>query len=162
MALNARELSRRLQQLRKSLKDFSRKPTVDEVHALRTRARRVEFILEALELDSAGNERRILGHLKVIRTRAGDVRDRDVFTSHVVGLGIEDDPGCVIRLAQHLGVERHRHAGKLHSLVQRDADDLRCRLKRSQRKVDSLVKRFAKSKLDLKREPEGSDALGMP
>ena len=158
MALNARELSRRLQQLRKSLKDFSRKPTVDEVHALRTRARRVEFILEALELDSAGNERKILGHLKAIRTRAGEVRDRDVFTSHVVGLGIEDDPGCVIRLAQHLGVERYRHAGKLHSLVQRDADDLRRRLKRSQRKVESLVKRFAKTKLDLRREPEGSDA----
>ena len=79
MALNARELGRRLRQLRKSLKDFSHKPTVDEVHALRTRARRVEFILEALELNSAGKERRILGHLKAIRIRAGEVRDGDVF-----------------------------------------------------------------------------------
>src|SRR5215472_9477253 len=102
MALNAREQGHRLQQLRKSLKGFSRKPTVAQVHDLRTRARRVEFILEALELSSSGNERKILGHLKTIRTRAGEVRDGDVFTSHVVGLGIEDDPGCVIQLVQYL------------------------------------------------------------
>jgi CHAD domain-containing protein len=153
MALNARELGRRLRQLRKSLKGFSRKPTVDEVHALRTRARRVEFILEALDLDSAGNEQKILGHLKAIRTRAGKARDGNVFTSHVVGLSIKHDPGCVIRLVQYLGVERYRHANKLSTLVQRDAHDLRRRLKRSERKMESLVKRFANSKLDLKREP---------
>jgi CHAD domain-containing protein len=157
MALNSRELGHRLQQLRKSLKDFSRNPSVDQVHDLRTRARRVAFILEALELGSAGNERKILGHLKAIRTRAGDVRDGDVFTSHVVGLGIKDDPGCVIQLVQYLGVKRYRQAGKLHRLVQRDADDLRRRLKRSQRKVELLVKRFAKSKLDLKRGPAKDD-----
>ncbi len=146
MPLNSRELARRLQKLRKSLKGFPRDPTVDEVHDLRTRARRVEYILEALELDSAKNEKKILGHLKSIRTRAGEVRDRDVFTSYVVGLGTEDEPGCVIRLLHHLGVERHRHATKLHSLMQRDAKELRRRLSRSQRKVKSLVKRFAKTR----------------
>ena len=152
MPLNSRELSRRLQKLRKSLKDFSRDPTVDEVHDLRTRARRVEYILEALELDSAGNEKKILGHLKSIRTRAGEVRDGDVFTSYIVGLGTEDEPGCIIRLLHHLGVERQRHAIKLHSLVQRDKKELRHRLRRSQRKVESLVKRFAKTKVDLKHQ----------
>ena len=154
MPLNSRELARRLQKLRKSLKSFPQDPTVDEVHDLRTRARRVEYILEALELDSAGNEKKILGHLESIRTRAGNVRDPDVFTSYVVGLGTEDDPGCIIRLIHHLGVERHRHAIKLHSLVRRDAKELRRRLKRSQRKVKSIVKRFAETKLDLKRKPK--------
>ena len=67
MPLNSRELSRRLRQLRKSLKGFPKNPTVEEVHDLRTRARRVEYILEALELDSAGNEKRVLDHLKSIR-----------------------------------------------------------------------------------------------
>ncbi len=153
MPLNSRELSRRLQKLRKSLKNFPHDPTVDEVHDLRTRARRVEYILEALELDQAGNEKTVLDHLKSIRTRAGEVRDRDVFTSYVVGLGTEDEPGCIIRLLQHLGVQRHRHALKLHSLLQRDARELRRRLRRTQRKVESLVKRFAKTKVDLKRQP---------
>ena len=150
MPLNSRELSRRLQKLRKSLRNFPRDPTVDEVHNLRTRARRVEYMLEALEMDSTGNEKEILGHLKSIRTRAGEVRDCDVLTSYVVGLGLQDEPGCIIRLVHHLGVKRRRHAVKLHSLVQLDAKDLRRRLRRSQRKVESLVKRFAKTRLDLK------------
>ncbi len=154
MPLNSRELSRRLQKLRKSLKDFPRDPTVDKVHDLRTRARRVEYILEALELDSAANEKKILGHLRSIRTRAGEVRDRDVFTSYIVGLGTDDEPGCIIRLLHHLGVERHRHAIKLHSLVQRDAKELRRRLKRSQHKVESLVQRFAKTKTELNRKQD--------
>jgi CHAD domain-containing protein len=153
MPLNSRELSRRLQKLRKSLKNFPKDPTVDEVHDLRTRARRVEYILEALELDRTGNEKTVLDHLKSIRTRAGEVRDRDVFTSYVVGLGTEEESGCIIRLLHHLGVQRHRHALKLHSLLQRDAKELRRRLQRTQRKVESLVKRFAKTKFDLKRQP---------
>jgi CHAD domain-containing protein len=149
MPLNSRELSRRLQKLRKSLRNVPRNPTVDEVHDLRTRSRRVELILEALEMGSSGNEKKVLRHLESMRGPAGKVRDLDVFTSHVVGLGIEDDPGCVIRLLQYLGVERHRHAGKFHSLVQRDAKELRRRLKRSQEKVESLVQQFAKTKADL-------------
>src|SRR5579864_493447 len=134
MPLNSRELSRRLQKLRKSLKNFPKDPTVDEVHDLRTRARRVEYILEALELDQARNEKTVLDHLKSIRTRAGEVRDRDVFTSYVVGLGTEEE-SCIIRLLHHLGVQRHRHAFKLHSLLQRDAKELRRRLRRTQPKV---------------------------
>ncbi len=44
--------------------------------------------------------------------------------------------------------------------MQRDANDLRRRLKRSQRKVKSLVKRFARTKVNLKREHKsnGGDA----
>jgi CHAD domain-containing protein len=153
MPLNSRELSRRLQRLRKSLKDFPKDPTVEEVHDLRTRARRVEYILEALELDSAGNEKKLLDHLKSIRTVGGQVRDRDVFTSYAVKLGTEEDPDCVIRLLHHLGVQRHRYAIKLHALVQRDAKELRRRLRRAQHKVESLVKRFTRTRVDLTRKP---------
>ncbi len=160
MPLNSQELSRRLQKLRKTLKSVPRNPTVDEVHDLRTRSRRVELILEALEMGSSGNEKKILRHLESMRSHAGKVRDLDVFTSHVVGLGIEDDPGCIIRLLQYLGVERHRHAGKLHSLVQRDAKELRRRLRHSQQKVELLVQQFAKTKagLKLKLESKSEDA----
>jgi CHAD domain-containing protein len=153
MPLNSRELSRRLRQLRKSLKGFPKDPTVEEVHDLRTGARRVEYILEALELDSKGNEKRVLDHLRSIRALGGKVRDRDVFTSHVVGLGMDEDPDGVIRLLHHLGVQRHRYAAKLHTLVQRDAKELRRRLRRTQHKVESLVQRFAKTTVDLARKP---------
>ena len=57
MPLDAEELSQRLKKLSNSLQGFPKNPTVDEVHALRTRARRVESVLEALEMDSAGNEK---------------------------------------------------------------------------------------------------------
>jgi CHAD domain-containing protein len=159
MPLNPRELGRRLQKLRKSLKNFPGDPTIDEVHDLRTRARRVEFMLEALELDSTKDEKGILEHLKSIRTRAGKVRDCDVLTSYAVGLGMQDEPGCVIRLVHHLGVERHRQAAKLHSLLQRDGKGLRRRARRARRRVESLAKRFARNKLGLEsKRAHGDDA----
>lgn len=72
-------------------------------------------------------------------------------------------PGYIIRLLHHLGVERHRHAIKLHSLVQRDAKELRRRLKRSQHKVESLVQRFAKkTELNRKQDSRGDDAPLQP
>jgi len=149
MPLDARELDRRVNKLRKSLKGFSKDPTVDEVHDLRTRTRRVESILEALELDSSRAVRHLLAGLKAVRQRAGKVRDMDVLTSYVVELGLEDDSGCIVRLVHHLGGERHRHARKLDSIVQDTAPQLRKQLKRSRRKLDSALDRFASSKFDL-------------
>jgi CHAD domain-containing protein len=73
-------------------------------------------------------------------------------TSDVVGLGLEDDPECVVRLAHHLGVQRYRHAGKLHSEVNQQANELRQRLKRSRRKLDAAVDRFTHAKFDLDRK----------
>ena len=69
MPLDAEELSQRLKKLSNSLQGFPKNPTVDEVHALRTRARRLESVLEALEMDSAGNEKKLLADLKSIRSR---------------------------------------------------------------------------------------------
>jgi CHAD domain-containing protein len=149
MPLDARELDRRVNKLRKSLKGFSKDPTVDDVHDLRTRTRRVESILLALELDSSRSVRKLLSALQLVRRRAGKVRDMDVLTSYVVGLGVQDDSGCIVRLLHHLGGERHRYARKLHSIVQDTAPELRKRLKRSRRKLDSTLDRFAKSKFDL-------------
>lgn len=156
MPLDARELDRRVQKLRKSLKGFPKDPTPDEVHDLRTRTRRGESILEALDLASAANERKVLAGLQAIRSRSGKVRDMDVLTADVVGLGLEDDPQCVVRLTHHLGVERHRHAGKLHTEVHQQASELRQRLKRTRRKLDGAVERFSKPELDL--DSKGDEA----
>lgn len=72
-----------------------------------------------------------------------------------MGLGLKDEPTCVLRLVHHLVVERQRHARKLHSVVRKNASELRQRLKQSRRKVDSVVDRFAKAKFDLERKSDG-------
>lgn len=149
MPLNSRELDRRLQKLRKSLKGFSNNPTADEVHDLRTRTRRVEAILQALEMNSARNEKKLLAGLQSIRSHAGKVRDLDVLTGYVVGLGMKDDTNCVLRLVHHLGAQRHGKTRKLCSVVKENGSELRRRLKQARRKLDSVVDRFAKAKFDL-------------
>lgn len=151
MPLDSHELDQRLRKLSKSLKSLPSDPTADEVHDLRTRTRRVESILQALEMDSARNEKKLLAGLRSVRSRCGKVRDMDVLTGYVVGLGVNDDPNCVLRLVHSLGVERHHQARKLHSLVENNASELRRRLKQSRRKVDSAVDRFAKAKFDLEK-----------
>ncbi|HEY1731807.1 MAG TPA: CHAD domain-containing protein [Terriglobales bacterium] len=119
MPLDSRKLQSRVNKLRKSLNKFPKNPTVEQVHDLRTRTRRVESILHGLELDRSSNETTLLDELKPIRSRAGKVRDMDVLTAHIVRLGLKDDPDCVVRLVHHLGLERGRHATKLHAGVQR-------------------------------------------
>lgn len=157
MPLDARELDRRIKKLRKSLREFAKDPTVDEVHDLRTRTRRVESILQALEMDSRGNARKLLDGLQSVRKRAGKVRDMDVLTSYIVGLCLEDDSACVVRLVHHLGLERYRHARKLYSTVNRSAPQLRQRLKVSRRRLDGMVERFVETKGDLQKKSDGAE-----
>src|SRR5215471_12564430 len=149
MPPDARELKDRVQKLRKSMRSFSRDATVDEVHHLRTRTRHVESILQAVEMDASRNVRKLLTGLKAVRKRAGKVRDADVFTSYIVGLGLGDDPNCVVRLVHHLGGQRQRDMHKLHYTVQDASPELRRRLKRYRRKLNATLERFAKSKSEL-------------
>jgi uncharacterized coiled-coil DUF342 family protein len=81
----------------------------------------------------------------------------DVLTSDVVGLGLEDEPQCVVRLAHYLGVERHRGAVKLHCEVRRNSRELRRRLGRSRRKLDAAVERFAEARSELDSKNDGRD-----
>jgi CHAD domain-containing protein len=155
MPIDARELARRLKKLDKSLKGFPKDPTAQEVHDLRARARRVESILDALGLDSARNERKLLTELKKVRTRAGKVRDMDALTSHVIGLNAVEDPDCIVRLVHYLGYQRQRQAQKLHSLVKRYSQELRSRLQASQRKVETDINRFVKAKARLRDQRKG-------
>jgi CHAD domain-containing protein len=87
--------------------------------------------------------------LKAVRRQAGKARDMDVLTSDIVGLGLEDDPNCLVGLVHRLGDQRNRHARKLHSIVQARSSELRQRLKQSRRRLQLTVERFAKNKFDL-------------
>ena len=154
MPLDSRELSQRLQNLRRSLDRFPKDSSPDEVHLLRSSTRRVESILQALDMNSSENEEKLLARLKSVRARAGKVRDMDVLTAYVVAFGLKDDPNCVIRLLQNLSMERYRQACKLHTIVRHNASELAQRLNQSRRKLSSAVNRFAKAKFDLDRKSD--------
>ncbi len=153
MPLDLPELRRRIAKLRKTLNNFSKNPTVDRVHDLRTRTRRVESILHALDLDRSGSEKKLLDGLKAVRKKAGAVRDMDVLTSHVLELGTKEDPNCVVRLVHHLGNQRQRKAAKLYSTLKQDGSKLRTRLKHTRRHLDSALRMSQQSPqtLDLTR-----------
>ncbi|HUI83338.1 MAG TPA: CHAD domain-containing protein [Candidatus Binatia bacterium] len=157
MPLDASELDRRVQQLRKRLKKFPKDPAPDDVHDLRTSARRVESILQSLGMDSSTNEKKLLAGLASVRKRAGKVRDMDVLTSDVVGLGLQNDPGCMLRLTKHLGTRRQRHARKLCAEVRRRAPTLRRRLKKSRRRLDSSVEHLLDIRLDVDLDVSGAE-----
>lgn len=149
MPLDPRELDHRVKQLRRDLKGFSNNPAAGEVHDLRKHTRRIESVLAAMNLDSAGNETALLSGLKVVRKRAGKVRDMDVLTTHLMDLDFKGDHDCTLRLVHHLGTERACYAAKLHSTVKRHAPELRSRLQKSRRKLHKTVSEFLQSRSDL-------------
>lgn len=60
MSLDLAELEKPLLKLRRVVRKISRVPTQDEVHDMRTNTRRVEAMLEALQLDRGRKGRRVL------------------------------------------------------------------------------------------------------
>jgi CHAD domain-containing protein len=158
MPLDVREIRRRVDKLRKSLKAVSKNPTVDEVHDLRTRTRRVESILQGLRPDRSKHEKRLERELKSIRRAAGKVRDMDVLTSYVVGLGLKDDPNCLVRLVHHLGGERQRQATKLQFVVRKNRSRARLWLKKERRKLVSSIQSFEDTKFSLDSKDNADEA----
>jgi CHAD domain-containing protein len=82
MALDINKIQKPMRKIGKLLNKISNPPTPDEVHDLRTSARKLEASVQALSLDSRGNERRVLKHVGRLRKRAGKVRDMDVLISY--------------------------------------------------------------------------------
>ncbi len=68
-----------LRKLYKELKDFPADPSAEQVHELRTQARRLEAVVHTFSSDSDGEGQRLLKLMKPVRKAAGKVRDVDVF-----------------------------------------------------------------------------------
>ena len=130
MALDTDGTQKSVRQLRKLLKNPPRRPTPDEIHALRTRTRRFESTLGALGVESKRNERRALRDLGHIRRPAGN-KDMDVLTAHAVTVQADQEQDCLVRLLECLGAGRYRHAEQLHTLALKYGAVLRRRLKRT-------------------------------
>ena len=114
MALDTKTLTKSFTQLRKTLKKFPRQPTPDDVHDVRTRSRKVEATLKALQMDHKRKGQRVLDAVTPVRKRAGKVRDMDVLIAFASELKSDRDRDCLVQLLEHLGNERYRNARKLH------------------------------------------------
>lgn len=139
MAFDLDSVQKDLRKLRKFLKKTPKHPTPEQIHRLRTRTRRFEAALQALALDTAANEQRVLRKLKKVRRRAGKVRDLDVLTGYAAEVPADDENECLVELLEYLGAEHARKTKKLHAYAVEDGPSLRRRLKRTAKRIGVLA-----------------------
>jgi CHAD domain-containing protein len=145
MSLDLDRIQKSVRKLRKLVKKAPKRPTPDQVHDLRTHARRFEAAVQALGLDSKRNERRLLRALARVRKRAGKVRDMDVLMSHTSTLRVDKEQDCLVQLLEYLGFARYQHAKKLSLIIREDGPTLRRRLKRSSAHFEKAISNGGKS-----------------
>lgn len=119
MAALLQRVEKPLRDLRKALKNLSKDPQPDEVHKLRTRARRVEAIVAAWPPAERHLSQRLIQSIKPLRKAAGAVRDMDVLTANVLKLPRKRDSGSLARLVENLGSARRAYANALLRVARR-------------------------------------------
>lgn len=144
MNVDAEKAIKPLRRLRKLLEEFPRDPSPEDVHELRTRARRLEAIVHAIPAGSDGETARLLKLAKPMRKAAGKVRDMDVLLAKLFALTEEPAGEGLPRLAEHLAALRSRHAERLVRVVRGRRKELRKRLKQY---VDELERSGSKGRL---------------
>jgi CHAD domain-containing protein len=134
MPLAKSELQANLRKLRKSLKRAPKRLTPEEVHKLRTRARRLLSLADSDSLAPLAQAN--LGKvLKRVRKRAGRVRDMDVHTLHLADMHSASDPSCRTQLLEYLGAKRYRRADRLTRLLEDHGPALRKELRRVGKRI---------------------------
>lgn len=135
MKFDAQSIEKPVRKLRKLLKKFSRDPLPDEVHALRTQARRVEAVMAALDPHHNGKARHLRKTVSGLRKVAGDVRDMDVLIEEVLSLCEKNDKGAMVRLIEALSELRIKHVRKLRTEVEQHRKNVCKGLKRFTKKA---------------------------
>jgi CHAD domain-containing protein len=128
-----------LRDLGKSLKGLPKDPKPDQVHKLRTSARRVEAIAAALEEVDGKDSRRLVKAIEPLRKAAGGVRDMDVLTANLRKLARSAEGDSLNRLIDHLESVRMEGAGELRQKLDRKRKAARHNLKRYFEKVHSAL-----------------------
>lgn len=128
-----------VRQLRELLKSLPENPPPEEVHQLRTRARRIEAVARALEPTARKETRRLLKAIKPVRKAAGGVRDMDVLTADLLHLKQHAGSESMVRLIEHLGALRSKSAGKLLDTVSRQRKPARRHLKEYSCVIESVA-----------------------
>jgi CHAD domain-containing protein len=159
MAINIERVKDNVTKLRQLLKEKPKRLTPQKVHALRTGARRVESILEALSLDAKWGQRRLLKDLGKIRKMAGKVRDMDVLSAHLSTVHIDTDRrDSMVELLEYLGAKRYRYAQRLHALMKKRSASIRRRLKKTSSRLE---KDLTKKEGSGSARPASNDAVAM-
>lgn len=143
MALDRKRLLKPVKKLRKLVKRLDSEPIPEQVHDLRTNARRFEAEFEALSLDAQGVRTSILKKLRRCRKRAGKVRDLDVLTAYAATIRLKGEEECAVRLLEHLGAQRRKYARKLYAEVKRHRSALRKDLQSMPPLLDKLGRQAA-------------------
>jgi CHAD domain-containing protein len=140
MAPETKSLERPLRKLRKALKDFPKVPAPEEVHALRTSARRVEAAIQAFQLERKAVVADLFKLLKPIHRTAGTVRDMDVLVGFSSTLTHSAQDDCLISLLEDLAHRRRKAAAKLHRATVARRRQTRKSLKRCIRLLEDAVR----------------------
>jgi len=118
---------------------------VNAVHKVRTSTRSLETTFTTLGLASKKNIKRLLRDLKLLRKRAGKVRDMDVLTADALTLHAEGEQDCLVQLLEYLGERRNKSARKLRLVIERTGPQLRKDLKRNSRRLEKLLRQAEQS-----------------
>ncbi|HZC44375.1 MAG TPA: CHAD domain-containing protein [Acidobacteriaceae bacterium] len=131
MAFDLNRVHKDIRKLKGFLKSWPKHAMPEDVHSLRTTTRRFEAAMQALSLDSKGNEKRLLRRMSKLRRRAGKVRDLDVLTGYVADLDVSGEDECMVQLLEYLGAEHADRSQRLYSYAVKHSGSLRRRLDRT-------------------------------
>ncbi len=139
MPLDLVRIQKSVRKLKKFVKKAPTQLAPEQVHDLRTNARKLESALHALSLDSNGTERRLLKSIKRVRRRAGRVRDMDVLIGHACTVKADGEQDSEVQLLEHLAIQRRKQAKKLHSTVVKESGVLKKTLRQEAAELENLM-----------------------
>jgi CHAD domain-containing protein len=136
MDLNFGSIEKHVRTLLRSLKGLAGAPPIEDVHNLRTQARRVEAIAAALMPGDKKLRRRLMKTIRPVRKAAGEVRDMDVLAAKARSLARPRHGNSVARMLEYLRSMRVEGAHKLLDTVAGQRSDARRSLKRFSRQIE--------------------------
>lgn len=155
-------VERPLRQMRKLLKTLPEDPTPEQVHMLRTRARRIEAVATALEPVDGKAAKQLVKAIKPVRKAAGGVRDMDVLTGDLLNMPRDGMNEARVRLVEHLAGMRQDSADELMDAVDRQRKTARRKLKKFARTVESVANGEKPARIEVSRTFESEDGNGTP
>ena len=141
MALDQDRLIKPVKKLRKIVNKIDRQAPPEKVHDLRTNARRLEAMFEALALDTKDPGKSIVKNVGRFRKRAGKVRDMDVLTTYGSTVHLQGEEECAVQLLEHLGAQRKKYAKKLYVEVKQRRPVVRYDLKRTPTLLSKVIRK---------------------
>jgi CHAD domain-containing protein len=137
MAGELEQAHKALRELGKALKNLPNAPAPEQVHKLRTAARRVEALATALPLGGKKKTRELLDAIEPLRKAAGGIRDIDVLKIHARKLNRLAAGDAIARLIEQLDFSRLHSAAALKRELGSRREKTRAHLKQYAKLLDA-------------------------